>query len=349
MKQKTIFSLSTLLFLPLFVISQSSILFPTDGDWYDTSLDYTLNEDAFIVVNGAHLGDESNNVWAYGPGGANIVNDSLPQNALLGKIGVEGNPFYIGVGGKIESDVAGRLYLKVNDSNVSDNFGFLVVKLLRSPIKTILHNTVDNWNNTGVMMESDSSYFVRAAGAHADNPGLLNWIYAPSGANRMATGLDVFVEGLPDNCLLGKIGESGDPFYIGDGGLIAPETTEELYIVVNDGDLTNNVGHLLVEVFANEDITTGIWNPDDEEQFVNVFPNPFSDVTQLTYELTNSSIVNIAVINQNGQIIENIFSGDQMSGSYSFDWDTGNQAPGLYYFILQINGKTLAKKVMLVK
>ncbi len=82
---------------------------------------------------------------------------------------------------------------------------------------------------------------------------------------------------------------------------------------------------------------------------VTVSPNPFSNTTQLSYELFTSSKVEIDVINQNGQLIENIFTGDQLPGYYNFDWLAKNQAAGIYYFKINIDGELLAKKVMHMK
>ncbi len=82
---------------------------------------------------------------------------------------------------------------------------------------------------------------------------------------------------------------------------------------------------------------------------LSISPNPFSNTTRLSYELFAFSNIKIDVIAQNGQLVENLFSGDQLPGTYNFEWDSKNQAAGIYYFKIQIDGQILAEKVMYVK
>jgi hypothetical protein len=56
------------------------------------------------------------------------------------------------------------------------------------------------------------------------------------------------------------------------------------------------------------------------------YPNPFTDITYINYELAENAWVNISVYNLMGQNIDVLFSGYQKEGSYVVSW----QAPDSY-------------------
>jgi hypothetical protein len=54
--------------------------------------------------------------------------------ALLGRIGADGEPFYVGRARNCPTDLgSGRLYLTVNDDYRSDNLGVFYVDIYRQP------------------------------------------------------------------------------------------------------------------------------------------------------------------------------------------------------------------------
>lgn len=79
----------------------------------------------------------------FGPEGAEFVAGpnrplsplpSAPFMALLGRIGADGEPFYVGRARNCPTDLgSGRLYLTVNDDYRSDNLGVFYVDIYRQP------------------------------------------------------------------------------------------------------------------------------------------------------------------------------------------------------------------------
>jgi hypothetical protein len=53
--------------------------------------------------------------------------------ALIGKVGDEGDPFFIGRWYEITSEKEGTLYLAMNDSEYGDNNGIIVVQIIHDP------------------------------------------------------------------------------------------------------------------------------------------------------------------------------------------------------------------------
>jgi hypothetical protein len=56
--------------------------------------------------------------------------------ALIGRIGPNGQPFFIGVNGRFTTQAAGQLFLGINDSHFGDNEGSYQVQIVRSNINT---------------------------------------------------------------------------------------------------------------------------------------------------------------------------------------------------------------------
>ncbi len=92
-----------------------------------------------------------------------------------------------------------------------------------------------------------------------------------------------------------------------------------------------------------------------------LFPNPFysegmhrSGQSNLYYELSERSEVNISIYNSLGQLIRNVFQGEQAKGEYSFQWDGTDEfgrkvASGTYLYMIEVNHRTISKKMLLIK
>jgi hypothetical protein len=92
-----------------------------------------------------------------------------------------------------------------------------------------------------------------------------------------------------------------------------------------------------------------------------LFPNPFysegmhrSGQSNLYYELSERSQVNISIYNSLGQLIRNVFQGEQAKGEYSFQWDGTDEfgrkvASGTYLYMIEVNHRTISKKMLLIK
>lgn len=82
-------------------------------------------------------------------------------------------------------------------------------------------------------------------------------------------------------------------------------------------------------------------------------PNPFSYNTAVTYEVTKSSMVELAVYNVKGQKIRTLFSGTALSGQNSITWDgcdgNGKRMPSGMYFCRITSGEhSQTRKLMLI-
>ena len=79
-------------------------------------------------------------------------------------------------------------------------------------------------------------------------------------------------------------------------------------------------------------------------------PNPFLSKTQIPYEITNDSKVEILIYNNLGQIIESFNEGIKRKGLYCFIFDASGLPQGIYFYSICVNGKMIdSKKMALIK
>lgn len=85
------------------------------------------------------------------------------------------------------------------------------------------------------------------------------------------------------------------------------------------------------------------------------FPNPFNPSTQINFQIAQESDVDISIYNIKGQKVKQLVRSQRSFGQHSVVWDgkDGHDQPvasGIYFYKLNVNGKTEAvKKCLLLK
>jgi len=84
------------------------------------------------------------------------------------------------------------------------------------------------------------------------------------------------------------------------------------------------------------------------------FPNPFNPTTTISYNIPLDSKVSLEIYNIKGQHVKQLVSGSQPEGYYEVVWngkdDAGKQvSSGIYYYRITACGKTLNKKMLMLK
>lgn len=85
------------------------------------------------------------------------------------------------------------------------------------------------------------------------------------------------------------------------------------------------------------------------------YPNPFNPLTRIEFSIQNDSRIEIFIFNIKGQKIRTLTNNEFTKGNHSAIWngDDKNNNPvssGIYYYILNVNGKTAAvNKCLLLK
>ncbi len=78
-------------------------------------------------------------------------------------------------------------------------------------------------------------------------------------------------------------------------------------------------------------------------------PNPFSDATTISYELTESANVSLNVFDITGKKVQSIEEGKKQAGSHAMIFSAGNLQAGVYFYTLTAGETRLTKRMTIVK
>ena len=89
-------------------------------------------------------------------------------------------------------------------------------------------------------------------------------------------------------------------------------------------------------------------------QSVSVYPNPASQSSSISFNLTKSAPVSIAIYNIKGQKVKTLTDAELKSGDYQFTWNGKDNndrccSSGVYYYRIVTPEKNIAKKMLLFK
>jgi hypothetical protein len=79
------------------------------------------------------------------------------------------------------------------------------------------------------------------------------------------------------------------------------------------------------------------------------FPNPFSEQTRIKVNLPAQGWLRMNIYNAAGMKVAELFQGNHPEGNFEVIWDARNFPAGLYSCIIQLNGLSAQKQLILVK
>ena len=132
------------------------------------------------------------------------------------------------------------------------------------------------------------------------------------------------------------------------GGLGHPKFVD----LDNDGDLDiysrsavfENMG--FVPIVSNIETDTSRQLP---YSVINNYPNPFNSSTIINYTLPAHTHVKLSIYNTSGQRVSILKDEFQQAGSYSAVWNGAGYSAGVYFCTVRSGGRTVTRKMMLVK
>jgi len=86
----------------------------------------------------------------------------------------------------------------------------------------------------------------------------------------------------------------------------------------------------------------------DNQIFANIFPNPFSEITHISYYLPKNTSVKIEVFDVAGHSVSQVINRSIQAGNHTLTYDASQLNTGIYFCKLSIGDAVLTKK-MLVK
>lgn len=102
-----------------------------------------------------------------------------------------------------------------------------------------------NWQSTGIRLEAGETAVIRAEGEWLYTPG--EW-HGAEGHSRYPAPSFYPMTGVPGGLLLGRVGEQGNPQWVGTRGHLYAGEPGMLYLRINDDILSDNQGALDVEI-----------------------------------------------------------------------------------------------------
>lgn len=79
-------------------------------------------------------------------------------------------------------------------------------------------------------------------------------------------------------------------------------------------------------------------------------PNPFSQMTTISYTITKGGEVSLRIFDGTGRDMKTLVDQHEEPGQYTYGFHADNDMPsGTYWYVLQVDGKTLTRQMILVK
>ncbi len=79
------------------------------------------------------------------------------------------------------------------------------------------------------------------------------------------------------------------------------------------------------------------------------YPNPFNPATRIEFSLPIAGDVSLSIFDINGRLVENIINDRMQPGAHHVLYNPINIGSGIYYYTLKTSGKTITKKMTLIK
>jgi sugar lactone lactonase YvrE len=128
-------------------------------------------------------------------------------------------------------------------------------------------------------------------------------------------------------------------------GITSSRTGDTLYI--------SDYGSRSLRMITGVNPATGIKNDKEllnkEFELQQNYPNPFNPTTSIEFSLPDNGDVELTIFDTLGREVADIAVGAMSSGVHSIDFDAAELMSGVYFYKLNYDGRSLVKKMILVK
>ncbi|MCH8567665.1 MAG: T9SS type A sorting domain-containing protein [Balneolales bacterium] len=157
-------------------------------------------------------------------------------------------------------------------------------------------------------------------------PGTISFDWEPITSTQNKTGERSFDGGLSDEA--SKTRNPGLPMLTG----TATESESPFVIIINKNTSTSTEPELAATFSLSQN-----------------YPNPFNPVTQISYELDEPSNVRLRVYDVTGRLVSTLVNEWQSPGTYTVPFNASSLASGVYVYRLEAGGRTLNRRMTLIK
>ncbi|HLU68965.1 MAG TPA: hypothetical protein VKZ63_21935 [Kofleriaceae bacterium] len=230
---------------------------PGTQTWTDTGIDVSAGELLEIAASGTVIFRASDTVGpdGFAPDDHDEWNE-LPcadHASLIGRIGRDGAPFPVGSQRWVLAPRAGRLYLGTNDRDVANNGGAFAVRIASD----VPHDAPDTsgvtipgnagWVDSGIELDGSEIVAITASGT-VDNNTRDAITSGPAGLPETPNMNANILKCANHAALLGRVGDTGAPFLVGELRSGPVPYGGRLQLGVNDSVVTDNAGKLAATI-----------------------------------------------------------------------------------------------------
>ncbi|MBW8050984.1 MAG: T9SS type A sorting domain-containing protein [Cytophagales bacterium] len=166
------------------------------------------------------------------------------------------------------------------------------------------------------------------------------------------------------------VGDPGCNFVVTNSGNLLMEAGTEIFVtgeteIGGESVLTINpicaaLGNLKISnyipPFAKNETKNELGENDKEQvtdKYINnssIYPNPFSDITNIEYTLKEGGPVNLSIYNLYGQGVKVLVNEpNQPKGIHRINFNAASLQPGIYYYTLSTKNFSETKKILIIK
>ena len=136
-------------------------------------------------------------------------------------------------------------------------------------------------------------------------------------------------------------------------GITSYEYNDETYNCP-DFDIDGQIRPLnaTADIGVDEVLITGIipiLDKIESPASLDVYPNPFKIQTSIDFNLKQSGLVKLLIIDCTGKEIRTLVSKNMLSGTHQFKWSATGLPTGIYFLRLETNGISETRKLLLLR
>lgn len=87
----------------------------------------------------------------------------------------------------------------------------------------------------------------------------------------------------------------------------------------------------------------------EQTRLLQNYPNPFNPSTSITFQLKQTSLVELNIYDMNGRLVSELVNNTYGAGEHSVNFNASGLASGVYYYRLNAGGEIFTKKMTLIK
>lgn len=103
------------------------------------------------------------------------------------------------------------------------------------------------------------------------------------------------------------------------------------------------------EILSAEKADDSKTRPPYNSNLLSVFPNPFNASTTISFNLPTAGNVSLKIYDLTGREVQTLQSGRLSAGIHRLNWNAQTAASGIYFAVLEANGMSQTRKMLLLK